>query len=76
MSVNLPVYANTHFSIEEGIKSTWQKIKDTFAEDFKEDLEDRHFYISYIISHTYLETVTMSSASRIELTNFNAYYYH
>lgn len=40
ISVDLLVYADTPLFIEKGTKLTWQQIKDTFAEDFKEDSDD------------------------------------
>lgn len=93
--VNLPVYEDTQLFIKKGMKFTWQKIKDTFAEDFKEDLEDQKVYFSihqsglykvvwrypsfpsadiihWTVSHTDPETITLSSASGIELTTFRA----
>ena len=46
MSVNLPIYADIQLFIEKGTKLTWHQIKGTFADEFKEDLEDRQVYLS------------------------------
>lgn len=44
--VDLPVYVDTQLFIEKGTKLTWYQIKDTFGEDFMEDLEDWKVYIN------------------------------
>lgn len=46
VSVNFPVYADSQLFIDKDMKLTWQGIKDIFAGEFKEDLEDQHIYIS------------------------------
>ena len=99
ISVDLSIYAMTQQFIEKGTILTWQQIKDTFAEEFKEDLEDRQVYISikrsslykvactylafpcadiiiWIVSHTYPNTMTLSSASGIEISTFRADKFH
>lgn len=40
ISVSLLFSVDIQMFIEKGTTLTWQKIKDTFVEDFKEDLED------------------------------------
>jgi len=44
--MDLKVYADTQLFIQQVITLTWKQIKDSFAKDFKEDLEDRHVYLS------------------------------
>lgn len=38
--VNLPICVDTLLFIENGTTLTWQQIRETFARNFKEDLED------------------------------------
>lgn len=38
--VDLLVYVDTQLFIDKGTTLTWQQIKDTFAKDFKVDLDD------------------------------------
>lgn len=40
VSVKFPFDEDTQLFIEKGIKLTWKEIKDIFAGDFMEDLED------------------------------------
>lgn len=54
ISFDLPVYINTQLFIEKGTKLTWQQIKDTFVEDFKEYLEDHEVYINISLRDPHL----------------------
>lgn len=46
VSLNFLVNADTHLFIEKGFELTWQEIKDIFAGDFNEDLEDQNVYVN------------------------------
>jgi len=50
------VYADTQLFIEKGTTLTWQLIKDTFADEFKADLEDQQVYLSIQRSRLYKVT--------------------
>ena len=59
--MNLPIYADTQLFIEKNMNITWQEIKDIFAGNFKDDLEDQQVYVNihkstlYIVVGRYLD---------------------
>jgi len=56
VAIKFPIYANTQLFIEKDMKITWQEIKDIFASNFKEDLEDHQVYVNIHKSSLYKVT--------------------